>query len=192
MPFSFTFILIQFYHGSKLVGSRRCRRALARPVQSGSTNWFRGHFHTIKCSSRSYRVDVYIAELAPTGEHGAKIPAPGTRNIFEQPADVHTKQADNVISTVVFIFETCYRMSNTPLAWSSKWCYGGYLKAHASADAHDRKLCSTLKVYWEQRTKDGFFFGQLRSNRPWLWHRGIHGTWWSRDSHIELLMESLD
>ncbi|KNG52413.1 rho-gtpase-activating protein 5 [Stemphylium lycopersici] len=114
---------------------------------SGSTNWFRGHFHTIKCSSRSYRVDVYIAELAPTGEHGAKIPAPGTRNIFEQPADVHTKQADNVISTVVFIFETCYRMSNTPLAWSSKWCYGGYLKAHASADAHDRKLCSTLKLF---------------------------------------------
>ncbi|KAH4073554.1 hypothetical protein HBH92_006800 [Parastagonospora nodorum] len=78
------------------------------------------------------------------------------RNVFEEIAEVDTKQAEESISMDVFTLDECFRMHGKLSAWSSKWCYAGRVRSHPFAGTRFPELRTTLKAYMTARTRENF------------------------------------
>jgi hypothetical protein len=79
-----------------------------------------------------------------------------SRNVFAEVADITIKKLDNAMPLDVFTLNTCYRMSQALIDWSSQYCYGGVVKADRNTGYYNIPLRNTLKAYWAQRTRKDF------------------------------------
>jgi len=79
-----------------------------------------------------------------------------SRNIFEQLADVQIKRTDNTTPVGVFMLNEGYRMAEQLMAWSNRFCYGGFLRASRLAKTWNQPLRHTLGAYWGQCLRTNF------------------------------------
>jgi hypothetical protein len=79
------------------------------------------------------------------------------RNVFAEVADVSVKKMEQSIPVDVFTLDTCYRMTQVLMNWSSKYCYGGLVKSDSVVvGRHNVPLRNTLKAFWNVRLRSDF------------------------------------
>ncbi|CAN9316071.1 unnamed protein product [Alternaria alternata] len=77
------------------------------------------------------------------------------RNVFESLAGIK-KAKDEASPCEVIILNTCYRMQQSLIDWSSHHLYDDKVKSHEDAGKRDMPLRNTLRRYWANRLPDDF------------------------------------
>jgi hypothetical protein len=76
------------------------------------------------------------------------------RGVFAHMAQVNSK--DRAIPCEVVMLDTCYRMTQDLINWSSRWCYDNKVKSDRSVGDKDLELRNMLGCYWRTRLHDDY------------------------------------